>query len=330
MFPSILQKLAPLTKKPLRDRFVPFLEDACKRYEINTELRLAAFLATICFESDYFKATEEYASGWAYDKSKNPRKAKQLGNTEPGDGPKYKGRGLIQLTGRYNYGVFHDYVWVENRDIITEHSPSTVQNFVNHPERVAQPFWAVESACWYWQTHKLNSYADKGKFAAIQGLVNRGDANKRALDLDKREKLYTTALRAIPDDFSPAPNESAIKPSEAAPAIPDPPKTEDSQAGETFFNKATSWIGEKRSKLTSIGIEPDISGTSKAVVGSVKGTGWSALIYGFLTGNWPYILAGLILVALGVWYFSRSKDRKDARNSTTPQNQQTNVIVEAK
>jgi predicted chitinase len=315
MFPEILQKLAPGTKKPLRDRFAPFLEEACKRYEINTELRLAAFLATICFESDYFKATEEYASGWAYDKSKNPRKAKQLGNTEPGDGPKFKGRGLIQLTGRYNYEVF-------NADM---HRKS---QFTLYPEAVAHPVWAVESACWYWQTHKLNSYADKGKFAAIQGLVNRGDANKRALDLDKREKLYTTALRAIPDDFSSAPNESAIRPSEATPATPDPPKTEDSQAEETFFNKATSWIGEKRSKLTSIGIEPDISGTSKAVVGSVKGTGWSALIYGFFTGNWPYILAGLILVALGVWYFNSSKNRKDARNST--QNQQTNVIVEAK
>jgi putative chitinase len=324
MFPEILQKLAPLTKKPLRDRFVPFLEDACARYQINTELRLAAFLATICFESDYFKATEEYASGWAYDKSKNPRKAKQLGNTEPGDGPKFKGRGLIQLTGRFNYGVFDDYI----EDHFTAYRDRLIPDFLYQPAAVAQPFWAVESACWYWQTHKLNSYADKGKFAAIQGLVNRGDANKRALDLDKREKLYTTALRAIPDDFSSAPNESAIRPSDATPATPDPPKTEDSQAEETFFNKATSWIGEKRSKLTSIGIEPDISGTSKAVVGSVKGTGWSALIYGFFTGNWPYILAGLILVALGVWYFNSSKNRKDARNST--QNQQTNVIVEAK
>jgi predicted chitinase len=328
MFPSILQKLAPLTKKPLRDRFVPHLEDACARYQINTELRLAAFLATICFESDYFKATEEYASGWAYDKSKNPGKAKELGNTEPGDGPRFKGRGLIQLTGRYNYRAFDQYV---DMLVIAGNKALDGCSFIlDEPESVATPLLAVESACWYWQTHKLNSYADKGKFAAIQGLVNRGDANKRALDLDKREKLYTTALRAIPDDFSPAPNESAIKPSEATPAIPDPPKTEDSQAGETFFNKATSWIGEKRSKLTSIGIEPDISGTSKAVVGSVKGTGWSALIYGFFTGNWPYILAGLVLVAIGVWYFSRSKDRKDARNSTTPQNQQTNVIVEAK
>jgi putative chitinase len=320
MFPSILQKLAPLTKKPLRDRFVPFLEEACKRYEINTELRLAAFLATICFESNYFRATVE-------GRITNPRNAAQVRAKKYQD--KYwhtgfYGRGLIQLTHEGNYEAF-------DKDCGKRSSTYfSGPDFVKNPEKVAEPEWAVESACWYWQTHKLNSYADKGKFAAIQGLVNRGDANKRALDLDKREKLYTTALRAIPDDFSPAPNESAIKPSEAAPAIPDPPKTEDSQAGETFFNKATSWIGEKRSKLTSIGIEPDISGTSKAVVGSVKGTGWSALIYGFLTGNWPYILAGLILVALGVWYFSRSKDRKDARNSTTPQNQQTNVIVEAK
>jgi hypothetical protein len=201
--------------------------------------------------------------------------------------------------------------------------------FMDNPDLVAEPEWAVESACWFWQSNNLNKYADKGQFAKIQGIVNRGDANKRALELETREKLYALALRAIPDDFSP-PTVNSDKPAAAVvPEIILPVETQ-KDGGETFFNKATTWVAEKKQKLSSIGFEPDISGTSKAVIGSVKGTGWSSLIYGFFEGNWLYILIGVALIALGVWYLSRSKDRVDARNSTTPQNQQTNVIVEAK
>jgi putative chitinase len=326
-----LKKLAPRTPAPKRDRFLPFLEEAMPRYGINTELRLAAFLATICFESDYFKATSEYASGMAYDITVNPKKARALGNTMKGDGPLFKGRGLIQLTGRYNYALFDEYV---DSLILAGNTPLDGCEFIlDNPASVATPLLAVESACWFWQTSNLNKYADKGNFFATQGLVNRGSATKKALDYEARLKLYDIALRAI--DISPAdtvrPSDAnpLVKPSDATTHDTDPPNGTESakEAGETFFNKATTWISEKRSKLSQIGIEPDISGTSKAVIGSVKGTGWSSLLYGFFAGNWFYILIGVAMVALGVWYLSRSKDRKDARSSTTPQNQQTNVIV---
>src|SRR5688572_12274528 len=57
---ELLKKLAPRTPVAKRDRFLPYLQEACPRYHIDTELRVAAFLATVCFESDYFKTTKEY------------------------------------------------------------------------------------------------------------------------------------------------------------------------------------------------------------------------------------------------------------------------------
>jgi len=187
---EILAKVAPGTEKAKRDRFLPYFNEALPRYGITTELRVAAFLTTVCFESDYFRATEEYASGKDYDITVNRKKAIGLGNLEPGDGVKYKGRTLIQTTGKKQYQKVTDKFGLKNG-----------VDFVENPKKLAELKWAVEGACSYWEDSRLNGYADKGKFFAIQGLVNRGSPDKTAKDYKKREGIYLNVLHILPDDF---------------------------------------------------------------------------------------------------------------------------------
>lgn len=183
---ELLKTLTPQTPKAKRDRFLPYFNEALPRYGITNKKRVCAFLATVIMESDYLKATEEYASGWDYDISRNKKKALGLGNTSIGDGPKFKGRTLIQTTGKNNYQRVSDRIGVD---------------FVKNPKLLAQPKYAVEGACIYWEDNKLNSFSDKGDFFAVQGLVNRGSKLKRAKDYAKREEIYNRALSAIPNDF---------------------------------------------------------------------------------------------------------------------------------
>lgn len=179
-----LKELFPHTPKAKRDRFLPFLNEAMPRYGITTELRVAAFLGTIGPESDWLKATEEYASGAAYEGRRG------LGNTQTGDGKRFKGRGLIQTTGRGNYTAL-------------QHSLGRAKgvDFVAEPTLLNELYWAVESACFFWQTHRLNSLADKRQYFNIQGIVNRGSAGKMPLAWPERKACYERALQILPDDF---------------------------------------------------------------------------------------------------------------------------------
>lgn len=116
-------------------------EVVCK-FKIDTPLRMAHFLAQCAHESLNFKYTEEIASGKAYEGRKD------LGNTEPGDGPRYKGRGYIQLTGRVNYTAFRKFI---------------PEDCVANPEIVGSKY-PLLSAAWYWTRArpKLNSICDQG------------------------------------------------------------------------------------------------------------------------------------------------------------------------
>lgn len=126
--------------------------------------RLAHFMAQLAHESDNFRAMEEYASGAAYEGRKD------LGNTQPGDGKRYKGRGPIQLTGRANY---------------REYGRALGIDFERHPELVATPSVGLIVALRYWERKGLNALADGDDIVTITLRINGG---KNGLD-DRRAKL---------------------------------------------------------------------------------------------------------------------------------------------
>lgn len=123
-------------------------------FEINTPARQAAFLAQVSHESGSFYYVKEIASGRAYEGRKD------LGNTEPGDGPKYKGRGLLQITGRENYGLCGEALKLD---------------LINHPYLLEEQPHSSRSAAWFWSEYKnLNQLADKGDFLKITKRINGG------------------------------------------------------------------------------------------------------------------------------------------------------------
>ena len=119
----------------------------------DNPLRLAHFMAQLSHESGGFRYMEEIASGQAYEGRAN------LGNTVPGDGKRYKGRGPIQLTGRANYRAYGRAVGI---------------GFEDHPEIVAVPSIGLHVACEYWKTKGLNALADADDVLGITKKINGG------------------------------------------------------------------------------------------------------------------------------------------------------------
>lgn len=151
--------------------YVHELNTAMLDWEINNPLREAAFLAQIAHESGELLYTEEIASGQAYEGRKD------LGNTEPGDGEKYKGRGFIQITGRANYAAC---------------SKALEIDCLENPEYLEDPRYACQSAAWYWKTHGLNELADKQFFKEITKKINGGYNGYK-----ERCKYYERALDVL-------------------------------------------------------------------------------------------------------------------------------------
>ena len=123
------------------------------QYSIDNAIRMQMFLAQIGHESAELRYVEELADGHAYEGRKD------LGNTQEGDGVKFKGRGLIQLTGRKNYELCGMGMGLD---------------LLNHPELLAQPENAVYSACWFWSQNQLNPLCDAGFFKELTRRINGG------------------------------------------------------------------------------------------------------------------------------------------------------------
>ena len=137
------------------DTFTEPLNKVMERYEINTPIRIAHFLAQAGHESGSLRYKEEIASGAAYEGRAD------LGNIHPGDGRKFKGHGLIQLTGRHNHTQYANFVG--DPDLII------------HPERIGkEPLHSAGAAGWYWMTRKINPLADQDNLIAVTKKVNGG------------------------------------------------------------------------------------------------------------------------------------------------------------
>ena len=126
------------------------------KYGITTPLRLAHFFLQIANESGGFKYLAELGGKYyleKYDGRKEP------GNTQKGDGYKFKGRGYIQVTGRANY---------------SEISKDLKIDFINNPELLEQEVNAMVSALWFWNKRKLNQFADLDDIKTITKKINGG------------------------------------------------------------------------------------------------------------------------------------------------------------
>ncbi len=182
--------------------YVSMFDTILPRYDINTPLRKAHFLAQVAHESGGFKFVSEnlnYSAKALYgifrkyfptlaaaetyarqpEKIANKVYANRMsnGNEASGDGWKYRGRGLIQLTGKDNYSKF---------------SGDAHQDFVGNPDLVATPEWALASACWFWKQRNINRYADADDIHMVTKKINGGynGIENRQHFLDEFKKLY--------------------------------------------------------------------------------------------------------------------------------------------
>jgi len=156
-------------------KWLPAIESAMQEFDINTPARQAAFLAQIGHESGGLYWTAEI---WGPTKAQLRYEGRaDLGNIESGDGLKFKGRGLIQITGRANYKAVGEAL---NVDLLT------------HPEFLEERDLAARSAAWFWKQHGLNELADAGEFKRITQIINGG-----LNGYDQRLVLYQNAIRVL-------------------------------------------------------------------------------------------------------------------------------------
>ncbi len=175
------------------------------RHGIGTPLRVCHFLTQIAHESAGFRTAEEYASGSAYEGRKD------LGNIQAGDGRRFKGRGVIQTTGRANYRAFTQ--WAKS------HGYPSCPDFVERPKKLMEFPWALLSAIMYWDTHGLNLYADRDDIRTITRKIN-GGYNGLA-----DRKRYLAKAKGIWGSAEPVPVPPVPEPTPAPAPIPARPAT---------------------------------------------------------------------------------------------------------
>lgn len=164
--------------------FYPALVASMREFAISSVNREAAFLATIAHESMELSCTTEIWGPTAAQNKYEPPSdvATGLGNTQSGDGFRYRGRGLIMVTGRANYG-----------DV----SRALGADYVANPDWLARPADAARVSCWWWSKHGCNELADVPDFEAVTRRVNGG-----LNGWEQRLDYYKRALTLLAADFS--------------------------------------------------------------------------------------------------------------------------------
>lgn len=176
---NALARIMPNLPAAKRAQFFPFLQQAMDEFQINTPLRAAAFLAQLAHESAEFRFMEEIWGPTQAQRRYEPvtSLSKRLGNTQPGDGKRFKGRGPIQLTGRFNYKAYGDQLGID---------------LISAPEQAATPEVGFRTAGLYWSKNGLNELADKQFFKTITKRINGGFNG-----LEDRTKYYVRAKAVL-------------------------------------------------------------------------------------------------------------------------------------
>ncbi|MDM0002818.1 hypothetical protein QTI24_29800 [Variovorax sp. J22P240] len=199
IMPSLLQQKAEI--------YLPYLQVVMHEFGINTPLRQAAFLAIIAYESGELTHLEEVWGPNAFQLKYEMNKS--LGNTQPGDGKRFKGRGVVMVTGRGNYARFGKLLDMD---------------FISKPELMSTPEVAILIGADFWEERGLNKFADAGDISGIQRRVSGG-----VRGLDQLSKYYrraketfgiNDAIRDPTGSSAPALSESAAP--AVAPTLPGP------------------------------------------------------------------------------------------------------------
>lgn len=205
---SQLRQLLP--KNKYVEHWHHALSELLPDYDITTPRRMAAFIAQCAHESGGFNVLQENlnykpqalrrlfskyfpddAIAGQYCAKPNKQEAianriyaSRMGNGDEssGDGYRFRGRGLIQLTGRSNYQNFADSIEVDGRPLKIDEVPAYLETFEG----------AAQSACWFWETNNLNKWADEGDILTLTKRINGG-----TIGLEDRKKHYEHALHVL-------------------------------------------------------------------------------------------------------------------------------------
>lgn len=200
---SQVRRIMPKANSDNVTSFVATMNKWSNAFGIDTKLRMAHFVAQVAHESSELNATTEnlnysaerllkvfpkyFTAERAKEYAHNPEKianrvyASRMGNGDErsGDGWRYRGRGLLQVTGRMNYKAYAD-------------SPNCVGDLMAHPEWLSQYPGALKSALWYWQSRGLNAFADKDDITLVTKRINGGTngLSSRMYYLRKAKRVF--------------------------------------------------------------------------------------------------------------------------------------------